>query len=259
MYVLQFHYEMKLELDQEVKEHHFLVRLRPMETARQRCLEYACHVEPKVGLSEVTDGFGNHGYAGLIWPPHRDFSVWARGRVQVEEELEQDFHPMYRYPSGLTTPGPQIEKFLQDTEAALGHTLCDARDLEFLMGRLAQAMIYVPGVTSTRTPAETALSGGRGVCQDYAHIFISLCRLAGFPARYAAGLMLGEGATHAWAEVWTENGWLGFDPTNHRMTDHGYIKLAHGRDFTDGAVDKGCFLGFASQKQQIYVKVEEET
>ncbi|MDD7434847.1 MAG: transglutaminase family protein [Lachnospiraceae bacterium] len=38
------------------------------------------------------------------------------------------------------------------------------------------------------------------VCQDYAHIFIVLLRLAGVPARYVCGLLAGEGASHAWVE-----------------------------------------------------------
>ena len=102
-----------------------------------------------------------------------------------------------------------------------------------------------------------ALEGGGGVCQDYAHIFLALCRLMGIPARYVAGMMVGEGATHAWTEVWILGAWIGFDPTNNRLAGDHYIKLSHGRDFGDCTIDKGCFKGFAAQKQNIYVKVEE--
>ena len=50
---------------------------------------------------------------------------------------------------------------------------------------------------------------------------------------------------------------MGFDPTHNRLTDDTYIKLSHGRDFGDCTIDRGCFKGFASQRQNIYVKVED--
>lgn len=90
---------------------------------------------------------------------------------------------------------------------------------------------------------------GCGVCQDYAHILTALCRAAGIAARYAAGMMTGEGASHAWTEVWDGQFWHGLDPTHNCLVDERYIKLSHGRDFMDAAVDRGCFLGTASSRQ----------
>ena len=46
-----------------------------------------------------------------------------------------------------------------------------------------------------------ALHLGQGVCQDYAHIMLSVLRPLGIPARYVSGHLLGEGAPHAWVEV----------------------------------------------------------
>ena len=116
---------------------------------------------------------------------------------------------------------------------------------------------YIPGVTDIGTTAEQALELGKGVCQDYAHIMIAVMRQMGIPARYVNGLMIGEGATHAWVEIYTDGGWYGLDPTNNLHIDDYYIKLAHGRDYADCVVDKGIFLGNASQEQKIYVNVEE--
>lgn len=126
------------------------------------------------------------------------------------------------------------------------------------MHRLYREFSYVPGSTHVGTTAEEALAGGKGVCQDYAQILIALCRMAGYPARYVVGLLPGEGATHAWAEVWQDGRWLGLDPTHDCAADERYIKLSHGRDFTDCSVDRGCFKGGAGQRQKIYIKVEEE-
>ncbi len=87
----------------------------------------------------------------------------------------------------------------------------------------------------------------------------AVMRYMGIPARYANILMIGEGCTHAWTEIYTGNGWYGLDPTNTLHIDDYYIKLAHGRDYSDCPVDRGCFWGNASQKQKIYVNAEEMT
>lgn len=257
MKILHFRYEMELGFSQEVSGHYFLVRVRPMETERQHSVDFSCRIHPEASLSEIGDGFGNRGFSGSIMAPHKKFAVEAEGTVEVREAPVRDFHPMYRYPSWYTGTDTGLRAFLKEAEEELGGPAAGVEGALFLMDRLYGRFIYMPGVTTVKTTAAEALRGGRGVCQDYAHIFISLCRLAGIPARYVAGMMVGEGATHAWAEAWDGEEWVGFDPTHNCLVDGNYIKLSHGRDFADGAVDKGCFLGSASQAQQIYVKVEE--
>ena len=116
---------------------------------------------------------------------------------------------------------------------------------------------YKTGSTTNQTTAEMALAQGCGVCQDYAHILIALCRQQGIPARYIAGFMIGEGATHAWVEVYVNGKWLGIDPTHNRIVDDLYIKLAEGRDFADCIIDRGLFNGVAQQSQYVEVKVVE--
>ena len=126
-----------------------------------------------------------------------------------------------------------------------------------VMGMLYEGFSYEPGSTDISTTAGEALKQGKGVCQDYAHIMTAVLRYMGIPARYVAGLMIGEGYTHAWVEVYTRDGWYGLDPTNNLHIDEYYIKLAHGRDYGDCVTDRGCFRGTAGQVQKIYVKVEE--
>ena len=249
---------MTLTLDREVRDHHILLRCRPMENKIQHLSEYHCEISPEVPVYLSKDGFGNLGYTGVIREPHRFFSVKADGVVERKEGRCTDFHPMYRFPSVRTMPDEKLQVFLKETEQALGKSLENFSDIRFLMKRLHEHMRYLPGVTTTGTTAAEAFAGGCGVCQDYAHILIALCRMAGIPARYVAGMIAGEGATHTWCEIWMDGGWTGLDPTNDCLVDETYIRLSQGRDFADGAVDRGCFVGFASQAQQIYVKVEEQ-
>jgi len=125
------------------------------------------------------------------------------------------------------------------------------------MELLNRHFIYKSGSTSITTTAETALRQGCGVCQDYAHILIALCRQQGIPARYVAGFMIGEGVTHAWIEIYAAGKWLAIDPTHNRIVDELYIKLSSGRDFGDCIIDRGIFRGIAKQQQAVTVLVEE--
>ena len=125
-----------------------------------------------------------------------------------------------------------------------------------LMHAVHQSFEYRPGVTGTRTTAEDAMTLGAGVCQDYSHVLIALLRLAGIPALYVAGLVHGTGATHAWVHAWVKNRWLALDPTHDCPAHEAYVALARGCDFQDAALERGVFLGGASQTIKTQAGVE---
>ena len=85
--------------------------------------------------------------------------------------------------------------------------------------RLRAELTFTFDATTVTTTAAEAYALRRGVCQDIAHVMLTVCRLAGIPARYVSGHLLGEqGGSHAWVEVLVPDGAgaraLGFDPTN---------------------------------------------
>lgn len=193
--------------------------------------------------------------------PHDTFGYRVEGYAEVEGMIVENepLHPIYKFPSKHTGYDPEVRKFAECAARACREQKAETvkEKAVCVMGYLYEHFCYVPGVTSISTTAGEALKLGKGVCQDYAHIMTAVLRYLGIPARYAAGLMIGEGSTHAWVEVYMGNGWYGFDPTNNLHIDDYYIKLAHGRDYGDCVIDKGRFLGSASQEQEIYVNVEE--
>lgn len=110
-------------------------------------------------------------------------------------------------------------------------------------------MEYAPGVTGVRTTAAEAFARRRGVCQDYAHVMLALCRLCGLPARYVSGHLLGEGGTHAWVEVLLPDPdhpsrflARAFDPTHGREPGLNYVTVAIGRDYGDVAPTSGTYV-----------------
>jgi transglutaminase-like putative cysteine protease len=124
------------------------------------------------------------------------------------------------------------------------------------------AMRYSPGVTNVGTTAAQALGLGQGVCQDYAHVMIALCRLRGLSARYVSGYLIGDGGMHAWVEVLMpcperpgEGMALAFDPTHGRRANLAYVTVAVGRDYGDVSPTRGTFRaasgGTLSSRQEV--------
>ena len=153
--------------------------------------------------------------------------------------------PRLLTPTPRTTPDDAIARAAADLAASGTSGL----ELAELANRwVHETMQYVPGVTGVHTTAAAALAGGRGVCQDYSHVMIAICRCLGLPALYVSGHMLGEGGTHSWVEVLlpaldgsdSACGWP-LDPTHGRHVDLTYLTVAVGRDYGDVAPTSGSY------------------
>jgi transglutaminase-like putative cysteine protease len=115
------------------------------------------------------------------------------------------------------------------------------------------ALTYQYGVTNVQTPAAMALHFGKGVCQDYAHILITVLRLLKIGARYVSGHLPGDGAPHAWVEALLDDPSapgghrvIALDPTHRRAADLRHLTVAVGRDYSDVSPTSGIFSGAAS-------------
>jgi transglutaminase-like putative cysteine protease len=157
--------------------------------------------------------------------------------------------PRLLRPTRLTAPDDRLRDLAGRIAAeSAGDTAEEAADR--ISETVSSAMTYSPGLTSVTTTAAEALAAGGGVCQDYAHVMLALCRLLGRPARYVSGHLLGQGGTHAWVEVIVPRGdraeTIALDPCNRRRTDGGYVTIATGRDYGDVAPTSGSYYGTAT-------------
>jgi transglutaminase-like putative cysteine protease len=115
-------------------------------------------------------------------------------------------------------------------------------------------MTFMTGATGVGTTAGEAWEARRGVCQDYAHIMLSLCRLCGVPARYISGFVPGEGVMHAWTEALLtlpggSPAWWAVDPTYNKWVNERYVTVAAGREYGDITPTSGTYFGGASELQ----------
>jgi transglutaminase-like putative cysteine protease len=177
------------------------------------------------------------------------FDVAREPSRSAAEHVAPDLVQRLRSHTGLTAPDERIEHIAHQIATRAASL---ERQAELAHDWAAQAITYQSGVTGTQTPAAMALHLGRGVCQDYAHIMLSVLRCLGVPCRYVSGHLLGEGAPHAWVEVLLESGdtrdynVVAYDPTHHRPAGASYITVAVGRDFADVTMTSGVFSGAAS-------------
>ncbi len=131
--------------------------------------------------------------------------------------------------------------------------------------KIHETFEYTPDVTNVHNTADETFSLKKGVCQDYAHVFIGLSRLNRIPCRYVAGYLnqgrnfTGDLQMHAWVEACVPGcGWIGFDPTNNVLKDYHYIKVCHGTDYSECSPIKGIIKGLGKQKTNYTVKVNQQ-
>ena len=195
-----------------------------------------------------TDPFGNTLVHATV--PHVERCVEFAVEVTVELGADLDApgrpHPVraderYRHPTALTSSDAAISDLAERGRRGDAGAICAG---------VHRALDYEWGVTEVATTASEALAGGRGVCQDYAHVMLAACREAGLAARYVSGHLRGEGGSHAWVEVlhaaggragtWIAEGW---DPTHDRRITADYLVVATGRDYRDVAPLSGTYEG----------------
>lgn len=252
---LSFSYYMRLDFEGVVKDHFFELRILPVEDARQQIYGLVTKCRPSICREGVKDGFGNRVASGIIHEEHSCFEVKMEGIAFVSSEKIKA-EDLFLY-SACTPLLKENEDILSFYHANRCEGSAEEKAMHW-MHRVHQIMTYIPRITDVNTTSAQVFALKQGVCQDYAHLFLTFMHLEGIPCRYIAGMVSGIGESHAWVEVEQDGYWVGYDPTNDCLVNENYIKLACGRDSLDCVLNKGVFKGFVQQKQTVVVKVEEQ-
>ncbi len=253
---LHFQYDTLVEFSAPVREHAFVLRCVPPSFPGQEILDVTLDLDPPVPHARQRDGFGNLLQIGRVDRTHDHFRYCVRGtaRVDFTQHRAEACPPVFRFPSAYTQPSAEMADWFGTLSLPAG-----GRERAWALSEAVRGRItYATGETGVNTTAAQAFAAGCGVCQDFAHIYLALARQAGLPARYASGLPEGEGASHAWCEVWLDGVWTGIDPTRGLWVDEGYLRFGIGRDFGDCPMERGVFLGYTDQRQTVFMRVSQQ-
>ncbi len=257
------------------------VRLKPVTNEHQTCDAYLLKVLPAARLSHYTDFHANNVHFFDISAPHTSLMIESTAKVTTLNNaltLDAATTPLLRV--GECARMERCFDFLQEStyverSPEAWRLALDVTDgcaemwhaAVALMRHIHGTFTYTPLATGVHTHMREVLADRRGVCQDFAHVMLGLCRALQIPALYVSGYLyngprdhlLGAQASHAWVEVFLPGiGWRGLDPTNNQATDDRYIKLGVGRDYADVPPLQGHYKGTTERKMSVEVLVERE-
>ena len=256
------------------------VRLRPVDDATQTCQSFNLNLDPVAAPQEYSDFYGNTIHYFDIAEAHNKLVVEVQSVVETvplakrppvpsvtssdlknssEREMLAEFY--------TSSPYVPLEVDLwREAQDALAEGRGDIwNDVRRLGGHIYRTFAYKPKTTGVSTRANDALKLRMGVCQDFAHVHLGLCRSLGIPARYVSGYFFNTTrrpreieASHAWIEAYVPGyGWAAFDPTHDRVADDRYVKIATGRDYADIRPINGTYRGAPTRSLKVEVRVRE--
>lgn len=261
------------------------IRLTPRTYFRQSCDRHYIHIEPKSTLLSYKDYFGNQVFAFSVYDPHTELIIKTRSIVSTddfvqkvncthsfekekgiyESDLFQNRFAEYMMDTEYTRKTPELLAYVNELISSI-EPRCTMELLNYISCTIRTHFTYKSGVSHVHSTVEDTLKLKRGVCQDFAHLMIAICKTLLIPARYVSGYHFVkdlvdetnyEQASHAWVEAYIPGvGWCGFDPTNEGEVNGRYVKLAHGRDYKDIVPVKGIYKGTDRQNLEVEVDVK---
>lgn len=259
------------------------LRMQPLSTGRQRCLRFDVATTPRARIFAYRDPLGTVVHYFDIPSQHARLEITTDAIVEMASPLPLPdalapaawttldaavaTHEFYEWiqPSRFTACTPALDVFMREHQ--IGRDVDPLSCLRRLTTQMFEAFDYEPQRTHVDSPIDDALKSRAGVCQDFAHIMIAICRTLGIPARYVSGYVAprptaalhdrsAPGATHAWLEAWLPDlGWIGLDPTNDTLARARHIGVAVGRDYADVPPTRGVFKGDAGSELGVAVSV----
>ena len=267
----------KYQYNWPIKESINEIRLFPHHFENQEVLQYQLLITHNPDVDISADYYGNRMGNFNVLDAHTEMTIESRMLVRVNhslkipeidatsvndirEDKEKSILLLRLCYIDNIEKQNEIEKILREINIENKSIIEIAQQCN---AYVFENFTYTKGITNIETTVDEILTLKKGVCQDFAHILLQLLRTAGIPSRYVSGYICpnesgfrGEGATHAWVEIYTpKQGWLGLDPTNNIWTMDNHVRLSVGRNFSDCTPIKGTFKGLARQTLSVCVSI----
>lgn len=235
--------------------------LRPRSGEGQWVMREEYLLQPSVPVVEYTDGFGNLCQRLVI--PIGKFSLhtvaWVETADTIDLNPEAAYVPVENLPEGvlqflLPSRYCQSDQMGDLAYEIVGEATPGYEQAEAIRYWIQTQVTYAYGTSNASTSAVDTAREKIGVCRDFAHLGIALCRSLNIPARMVVGYLyqLDPMDLHAWFEAFVGDRWYTFDATQAQPRGN-RIAIAYGRDAADVALS----TQFGSmQLLEMTVKVE---
>lgn len=256
-----------------------LFRFQPLHDSTQQLLNYQLTISSNAAeVCNFAGAFGNNASFIEIKEPYTELKVLSQSVVVISEQslpLELLHQPRTMPLIWMPWDRVMMQAYLQAPELpeselfelsayAMGFVRRNHSSVFDVLNDMNQTIykefVYAPNSTTLFTTPYQVYVNRKGVCQDFANLFICLCRLLNIPARYRVGYIYTGGqyenklqsdASHAWVEVYLPYlGWTGFDPTNGCRAGKNHIKVACGRYYMDATPTSGTIFNAEGQVQE---------
>jgi transglutaminase-like putative cysteine protease len=261
-----------------VYESYTVLHLQPRSDPNQFCTRYDLQISPRTKVQTYVDRFGNDVQHFAILPRHSSLAVTTHSNVitllpaepvepvaatrpllDADEQVDRFYD--FLHESAYVQFTPELAEFWTELEGP-GEKIGEW--CSRVSQHIHRVFVYDGEATTVQTTVEGMLKARAGVCQDFAHLMIAVLRSAGIPARYVSGYIfggdsrvLGAEASHAWCEAYLPPyGWVGFDPTNERLIDDHFVRVAIGRDYRDVSPVRGVYRGTRRSEMSVNVAMD---
>lgn len=222
----------------------FVLMLRPRSGAQQWVESEKYKIEPSVPVIEFTDNYGNL-CQRLIAPPG-PFAIYTSAEILITDFMDQapgaPFVEVNNLPDSVLTyllPSRYCEsdRFSQMATEITENTQLGYNQVLAITTWIQNTISFEPTHSADLVSAIEVNERGWGVCRDFSHLAIAMCRSLSIPARMVVGYLykLEPMDLHAWFEAYIDGRWYCFDATQTEMRG-GYVALGYGRDAADVAV-----------------------
>lgn len=226
----------------------FIFNVQAARTPQQSVLSESLNVTPDIPLQEYCDPASSgrllrlRAGAGQLALRYSAL-VESRPVAESPEQIGESWIPSlpgevlpFLYPSRYC----ESDLLAPVAMANFGHLWQGYGRVEAIRAWVNRQVAFTSGSSSSTTTAAQTLASGRGVCRDFAHLMIAMCRALNIPARFVTGFdygadpALGPTDFHAYVEAWLGGRWYIFDPSGTAIP-MGFMRLNSGRDAADCA------------------------
>lgn len=235
-------FDVDCELNYQVPDRSTLVfKIEASHGPDQRILGESLSTLPRVPIAHHVDALGTRTLR--VSPPTGSFSIRYCARVEIDRmpghralrEVPVELLPLDVLPFLNGSRYVESELLFQDALRWIGAHETGWRRVERICQWVRQNVRYAVGTSLAHGTARDALRTRTGVCRDYAHVAIALCRALNIPARFVVGHVMWADPPpdfHALFEAWLDRRWVLFDPT--AMAEPGdVVRIGSGRDAAD--------------------------